>query len=139
MQKSPKLTTFNYFYFLNGPILASFLFIFIFSTLHNSINWWKHRWCAWDSNPGWQDGRRSPWRLMFLVSAVKTSFLNLIYHRAWYFFKWANPASFVYFRPFPITISIIQIEKSFDGVLGIWTRGRRRYHGAMSAAPHEIF
>ena len=24
--------------FLNGPILASFLFIFVFSTLHNSIN-----------------------------------------------------------------------------------------------------
>ena len=34
---------------------------------------------------------------------------------------------FVYFRPFliPITISIIQIEKSVDGVLGIRTRGRR--------------
>ena len=32
---------------------------------------------------------------------------------------------FVYFRPFLITISIIQIEKSIDGVLGIWTRGCR--------------
>ena len=33
---------------------------------------------------------------------------------------------FVYFRSFliPITISIIQIEKSIDGVLGIRTRGR---------------
>ena len=33
---------------------------------------------------------------------------------------------FVYFRPFPIpiTISIIQIEKSIDGVLGIRTWGR---------------
>ena len=30
---------------------------------------------------------------------------------------------FVYFRPFLITISIIQIEKSVYGVLGIWTRG----------------
>ena len=30
---------------------------------------------------------------------------------------------FVYFRYFLITISII--EKSIDGVLGIWTRGRR--------------
>ena len=28
---------------------------------------------------------------------------------------------FVYFRPFLITISIIQIEKSVDGVLGIQT------------------
>ena len=32
---------------------------------------------------------------------------------------------FVYFRPFHITISIIQIEKSLDGVLGIQTCGRR--------------
>ena len=32
---------------------------------------------------------------------------------------------FVYFRPFLITISIIQIEKSVDGVLGIRTQGRR--------------
>ena len=32
---------------------------------------------------------------------------------------------FVYFRYFLITISIIQIEKSVDGVLGIRTRGRR--------------
>ena len=34
---------------------------------------------------------------------------------------------FVYFRSFliPITISIIQIEKSIDGVHGIQTRGRR--------------
>ena len=29
---------------------------------------------------------------------------------------------FVYFCPFIITISIIQIEKSVNGVLGIWTR-----------------
>ena len=34
-------------------------------------------------------------------------------------------ASFVYFHPFLITISIIQIEKSFDGVLGIRTHSRR--------------
>ena len=32
---------------------------------------------------------------------------------------------FVYFRPFRITISIIKIEKSIDGVLGIQTWGRR--------------
>ena len=37
-----------------------------------------------------------------------------------------NPGLFfVYFRPFLIKISIIQIEKSVDGVLGIRTRGRR--------------
>ena len=32
---------------------------------------------------------------------------------------------FVYFRNFLDTISIIQIEKSVDGVVGIRTRGRR--------------
>ena len=32
---------------------------------------------------------------------------------------------FVYFRHFLYTISIIQIEKSVDGVLGTRTRGRR--------------
>ena len=32
---------------------------------------------------------------------------------------------FVYFRPFLITIAILQIEKSVDGVLRIQTRGRR--------------
>ena len=34
-------------------------------------------------------------------------------------------SSFVYFRPFLITISIIQIEKSVDGVLGIWACSSR--------------
>ena len=39
--------------------------------------------------------------------------------------KWAYPGLFlVYFRPFLITISIIQIEKSIDGVLGVQTHGR---------------
>ena len=32
---------------------------------------------------------------------------------------------FVYFHYFLITISIIQMEKSLDGVLGIRTQGRR--------------
>ena len=32
---------------------------------------------------------------------------------------------FVYFLPFPITISIIQIKKSIDGVLVIRTHGPR--------------
>ena len=32
---------------------------------------------------------------------------------------------FVYFCPFLITISRVQIEKSIDSVLGIRTRGRR--------------
>ena len=43
------------------------------------------------------------------------------------FIKWANPALFfVYFRPLLITISIIQIETSIDGVHGIQTCGHRK-------------
>ena len=39
--------------------------------------------------------------------------------------KWAYHGLFlVYYRPFLITISIIQIEKSIDGVLGVQTHGR---------------
>ena len=45
-------------YFLMGQSWP-LLFIFVFSTLHNSINWWKCRWCAWDSNMGRQDGKRT--------------------------------------------------------------------------------
>ena len=43
-----------------------------------------------------------------------------------FFFKMGQSRPlFVYFRYFFITISIIQIEKSIDGVLGIRTRGRK--------------
>ena len=35
------------------------------------------------------------------------------------------PASFCLFSSFFVTISIIKIEKSIDGVLGIWTWGRK--------------
>ena len=36
------------------PLFWLFLF---FSHYNFNINWKKHRWCAWDSNPGLQDGR----------------------------------------------------------------------------------
>ena len=50
---------------------------------------------------------------------------------------------FVYFRYFLTTISIMQIEKGIDGVLGIRTWGpqdgrRRRNHGAMAATKECI-
>ena len=58
------------------------------------------------------------------------------------FFNWANPASFVYFRPFLIAIAItvsistIQIEESIDSLLGIRTRGRRIVGAHTMAAIH---
>ena len=40
--------------------------------------------------------------------------------------KWAYPGLFLFIFPsFLVTISIIQIEKSIEGVHGIRTRGRR--------------
>ena len=46
-----------FFFKKNGPIPPSFCLFSSFS--HYSFNnWKKHRWCAWDSNPGPQGGRR---------------------------------------------------------------------------------
>ena len=49
--------------------------------------------------------------------------------------RWGIPASFVYFRPFLIKISTIQIEKSIGGVLGIRTRGRSIVGGDQTTEP----
>ena len=50
---------------------------------------------------------------------------------------------FVHFRPFLVTISIILIEKSIDGVHGIQTLGRRivgadETNEAIAAAPYLL-
>ena len=42
----------------NGPIRASFLFIFILFLLQFKYKLKKLSYCAWDLNPGLQDGRR---------------------------------------------------------------------------------
>ena len=54
-----------------------FLFIFVLFTFQfkwqiynlNNINWKKHRWCAWDSNPGQLDGRhrRIHWAMRHFI------------------------------------------------------------------------
>ena len=52
-----KNTTYLHYFFLNGPIPASFSVYFrLFNTLQFKLK--KCRWCAWESNPGRQDGRR---------------------------------------------------------------------------------
>ena len=61
-------------------------------------------------------------------SAVTQRLMLLKYLTTKFFISFLNgpiPASFVYFRYFLDTISIIQTEKSVDGLLGIQTRGRR--------------
>ena len=45
------------FFLKNGPFLASFC-LFSFFSYNFNTNWKKRRWCAWDLNPGPQDGRR---------------------------------------------------------------------------------
>ena len=54
---------------------------------------------------------------------------RLLHHwRRSFFFdkKWANCwPLFVYFRHVLMTITIRQIDKSIEGLLGIWTRGHR--------------
>ena len=61
-------------------------------------------------------------------SAVTQRLMLLKYLTTKFFISFLNgpiPASFVYFRYFLDTISIIQTEKSLHGVLGIRTWGRR--------------
>ena len=41
----------------NGPIPASFCLFSSISRHNFNTNRKKRRWCAWDSNPGPQDGR----------------------------------------------------------------------------------
>ena len=49
----------SWFFLKNGPIPASFCFFPLFSHYNfNNTNWKTRRWCAWDLNPGPQDGRR---------------------------------------------------------------------------------
>ena len=45
-------------FFKYGPIPASFSFIFVLFTSQINYKMKKHRWSAWDSNQGPQDGRR---------------------------------------------------------------------------------
>ena len=59
-----------------GQIGPLFVFIFVFSTLHNSIiNWWKQTWCDWDSNPGRQDGSHI-WIHWAIAAPHQKQFLN---------------------------------------------------------------
>ena len=84
---APFGTTIYLFFKWANPGL--FLFIFVLFTFQfkwqiynlNNINWNKHRWCAWDSNPGWQDGRR---RKIHWAIAAPPSTALLIMVRFWF-------------------------------------------------------
>ena len=42
----------------NAPIWPLFVYFRLFHMTQINTNWWKHRWCAWDSNLKLQDRRR---------------------------------------------------------------------------------
>ena len=75
------LFRFIVYIFLNWPNPASFLFIFVlFSTQWRCSTKFDHkkcRSCAWDSNPGWQDGRRRRIHRASMA-APQTNFYNKI-------------------------------------------------------------
>ena len=72
--------------FLNGPIPASFCLFLFFSHYNFNTIWKKHRWCAWDSNPGPQDGwRRRNHRAM---AATKNVFLHGL--NSWIAYWWGR-------------------------------------------------
>ena len=76
------LLSIKYFFKKMGQSRPLFLFIFVFSTSYNlNSNWKKRRWCAWDSNPGWQDGRRE--RIHWATAApqifIPANFFAVIY------------------------------------------------------------
>ena len=60
------------------------------------------------------------------LALMSLFFLLILYLSVIYFLKMGQSRPlFVYFGSVLVTISIIQIQKSIDGVLGIWNRGSR--------------
>ena len=71
---------------LNGPIPASFSVYFRLSTcrnLNSNWNWKKCRWCAWDLNPGRQEGRR---RQIHWATAAPHLYIIVVLH----FYRWIH-------------------------------------------------
>ena len=67
-----------------GQSRPLFLFIFVFSTRYNlnsNLNWKKHRWCAWESNPGRQDGRRKQIHWATAAPRETTFFMFRLIHQ----------------------------------------------------------
>ena len=83
--------------FQKGPMTASFC---LFLSCYILLNWWKHRWCAWDSNPGWLDGwRRQNHRAL---AAPPITFL-------YYSFLFLNFVSFTSFYTTALSILLFNL------------------------------
>ena len=82
----------------NGPIPAYFCLFSLFSCYNFNTNWKKHRWCAWDSNPGMQDGRcRRNHRAMAATFGV-TLLVILIFHFRTGITLFFHPTLFIFFE-----------------------------------------
>ena len=124
------------------PGLLFFIFVYLIDWINLKCQIWHHildtlaifvsvrHWSSWHSGPSLPSWRT----ISHLVHSRNKRLLLGIWLECFprtleinsFFKKWANPCLFfVYFRPFLTTSSIMQIEKSIDGVLGIRTRGRR--------------
>ena len=88
--------------FLNGPNPASFCLFSTFSQHNDKYNtkfdYKKHRWCAWESNPGPQDGRHR-W-IHWAIAVPKRSNSYLF-----------TPLQKTYFSAF--TCFVLEKEKAF--------------------------
>ena len=82
-----RLEKFGFFFKKNGPFPAPFC-LFSFFSYNFNTNWKKRRWCAWDLNPGPQDGwgRRNHWAMAatqrfekFVVENEKNSPVHWIF------------------------------------------------------------
>ena len=76
-----------------------FLFIFVIFTFQfiwqiynlNDVKWKKHRWCAWDSNPGRQDGRHRQIHWAMAAPEIKYLSTKAFVHspnRTWWHLFW---------------------------------------------------
>ena len=93
------------------PKPGLFLFIFVLFTFQfkwpiynlNKINSKKHRWCAWDLNPGQQDGRRRQfhWAMTlyqppFIMVTLSTGWVQVVNVRVFYSDDSSLNPSYVY-------------------------------------------
>ena len=105
------------FHFFKSADAGIFLLIFVLFTFQfkckgcnfNCINWKIHRWWAWDSNLGWQDGRR---RRIHWPPCVSL------------FLKWAIPCFFFFIFVFSRQLTVY-VQFNFLPMTGfeLWTSG----------------
>ena len=137
-------------------------FLFSFFPRYNlNTNWKKRRWCAWDSNPGPQDGKRR--QNHGAMAATRNDALPLTLNWSQfdgYRYRWIVKAASINYddfcfltRPNPASLFIFVLQRQlwhkFDHkwlkrrwcawVLNPgWQNGRLRWNHWAMAAPHNL-